>query len=59
MLAAYEECEYGQPSTLALSCPTECLCMNEHRRRQLEFANKAAGTIQDGNGESKMLEVVF
>jgi hypothetical protein len=33
--------------------------MNEHRRRRLELANRAAGAIQDGYGESKMIEAVF
>jgi hypothetical protein len=34
-------------------------CMNEDRRGRLEFANRAAGTIQDGYRESKMIEAVF
>lgn len=31
---------------------------NEHRRRKLEFTDRAAGTVQDGYDETKMVEAV-
>jgi hypothetical protein len=31
---------------------------NEHQRRRLEFADRAAGTIQDGYDEEKMMQAV-
>ena len=30
----------------------------EHRRRRLEFADRAAGTLQDGYDEAKMVDAV-
>jgi len=31
---------------------------NEHRRRRIEFTDRAAGTVQDGYNETKMVEAV-
>jgi hypothetical protein len=31
---------------------------NEHRRRRLEFTDRAAGTVQDGYDETKIVKVV-
>jgi hypothetical protein len=49
---------YPSPRGEALNGLLKAHTRNEHRRRRLEFADRAAGTIQDGYDEEKMMQAV-
>jgi hypothetical protein len=49
---------HPNPRGEALNGVLRARARGEHRRRRLEFADKATGTLQDGYDEAKMIDVV-
>ena len=49
---------YPNPRGEALNGMLRMRTRNEHKRRQFEFADRAAGTVQDGYDEAKMVEAI-
>ena len=49
---------YPNPRGEALNGMLRMRTRNEHKRRRLEFADRAAGTVQDGYDEAKMVEAI-
>jgi hypothetical protein len=49
---------HANPRGEALNSVLRARARGEHRRRRLEFADRAAGTLQDGYDEAKMVDAV-
>jgi hypothetical protein len=50
---------HPNPRGEALNGVLRARTRGEHRRRRLEFADRATGTLQDGYDEAKMVDVVW
>ena len=49
---------YPNPHGEALNGMLRMRTHNKHKQRRLEFADRAAGTVQDGYDEAKMIEAI-
>jgi hypothetical protein len=57
-LWSFQKKQEHEPTLEALNNVLRTRQWNEHRRRRLEFTDRAAGTVQDGYDETKTVKAV-